>query len=124
MEKTVWNALLGSMVRAALLFVGGLLLRKGVISQDELDKLLTEGAAQLTGAIIALIAVVWSFRAQLKSYLLKHVALQVPNNTTRAEVAETVKAMPLSEKLRTALTTAQPNVETVSTYNADVETNE
>jgi hypothetical protein len=103
-DKTVWAGILGSFIRVALTFIGSRLLAKGLISQELLDRLLTEGTAQILGYALVGVAILWSLRNKIIGFVKMRVALLSPPKTSAAEVDTAVSEIPLTEKIAIATT--------------------
>lgn len=75
-KKSVWYALILSFVRVVLATIGGALLRKGIIDQGLLDRLLSEGSAQIVGVLITFVVLGWSFRDKIINAIRHYFALE------------------------------------------------
>lgn len=107
--KTVWGALAGSFIRALLTVIGAFLMRKGLIDQALLDRLLTEGTAELLGFALVGAMLLWSMRDKIIGFLKVHIGLLSAPKTTSAQVDTAVSNMPIGDKLKVALTEAEPD---------------
>jgi hypothetical protein len=89
-NETIKNGI-GSTVRAALVFVGALLVRKGFISQSQTDAYIPDVTAFLTGIVLNLGALLWAWWQKHKKNVDVDKAIAVPPSTTRADF-EAIKA--------------------------------
>lgn len=75
---------LGSLIRHALTYLAGLLVARGLWTQDE-------AASYVGAAVAALLALGWSLWSKYKGRLRFLTALQLPQGSTEADVKDAVR---------------------------------
>lgn len=97
--STVWGALLSSFIRWLLAMIIGRLLLSGIIDEALASRVLGEGVAEITLAVIGLLALGWGFRVKLVDYLRLRIAARLPKGTSPEEAVDIAKVPLLSPTL-------------------------
>lgn len=100
----VWHAFLGSFVRWALTALFGGLVVRGVIDEQMLNRITSEGAVQVTAGIIGLLVPLgWSWWQKIQAKVRVMIALNAPSDAGQKTVKEWAEAIPTVEKVTAAL---------------------
>lgn len=90
-SQLIKNAV-GAGVRWVLVLAGGVLVKKGIISNDQADIYIQQALPVVIGAAMAGVALLWSLWQKKKANAKIDTALEMPANTSRAtleKVADT-----------------------------------
>ena len=80
----------GSGVRWLLILVGGILVKKGIISTQQSDVYVQQALPVAIGAVMALVALIWSFWQKKHANTKIDVALTMPVTADRADLEKKV----------------------------------
>ena len=75
---------------------------RGIVSQDVMDQVLSEGVQQIVAIILAGFLFGWSFWRKIIAQLKIKIASKLPEDTSNAVISAEVDAMPTSEKIAVA----------------------
>lgn len=78
---------LGSIARAALVFIGAWLVRRGYVAEDQAAGL-EAYAPEVVGVVLTLVGVVWGIVQKYRANIKVNEALAAPSATTRAQFEE------------------------------------
>ncbi len=87
MGNPMVSAILGSLVRWALAFVGGYLVSKGVWTQDQSAEYSEYLVAAITAAIVSL---AWSVYQKYRTRIVVQTALDMPKGSSERQLAATL----------------------------------
>lgn len=101
--STVWGALIGALIRWILMLIAGPLVAKGIIGDDLLERLMSEGTAQIVAGVISVGVLLWSFRAKIVAWVKLRFALNAEPTASISAVESRVSAVPETTKVSMAL---------------------
>lgn len=99
----VWKLVLYSVVQWLLMLIFAPLVKRGIIPQELLDRLLDEGAQQAVAGLIALGVLAWSLRDNIVAVAKVVIAAAKPEETPLKEVDRTARRLSFREKLWLAI---------------------
>jgi hypothetical protein len=90
MLKHFWKNNAGSLVRAALVFIGAWLVRKGLATGEQADAFVRDAEPFAVGLLLALGAYAWSVVRNWRVNKKVDAALEMPKGTPRAVLEKNV----------------------------------
>jgi hypothetical protein len=99
----VWKLALSAIVQWLLMLIFAPLVRRGIIPQELLDRLLDEGTQQVVAGLIALGVLAWQLRVHIIAVAKVVIAAAKPEETPVREVDRTARQLSFREKLWLAI---------------------